>query len=535
MNLENQGLLPQRPLTILIAALGGEGGGMLAEWVVGAAMRCDYPVQSTSIPGTAQRTGATTYYVEIYAVPAAQLEGRIPVMALMPTPGAVDVVAASELAEAARALQGAYIDAGTTVIASTHRVYTVAEKVNPGDGRADSQKMLAAVGAAAQRAELFDMALLAQQNGSLINAVLFGALAGSGALPLPRAACELAIRATGKGGRANLRGFAAGYAQAKDGGAAAPSSAPTWQAATPVERVRQKFPAPTFDVLDAGVARLTDYQDAAYATLYLNRLEPILALDREAGGAASGFRLTCETGRQLALWMSYEDVFRVAELKTRSRRMERVRHDVHAVAHDIVMVTEYLKPGLEDVCAILPQSLAQRLRRWAVKNGKSFSVPLRIKTSTLYGFLLLRGLGALGAWRRHTSRYHTEQALILRWLGAIKRLGFAVQDIGLALEIVDCARLVRGYGETHRNGVLQFEKIFDTIVEGGHESDPKKLSEAIRRARSAALANPEEAPPPKSMNSDPGKPIFWMARAASGTLPGQLDKTGTSVAKHEHT
>ncbi|HCN88158.1 MAG TPA: indolepyruvate oxidoreductase subunit B [Oxalobacteraceae bacterium] len=524
MNQEMQGpLLPQRPVTILIAALGGEGGGMFADWLVAAAMDCDYPVQSTSIPGVSQRTGATTYYVEIYPVPAAQLDGRMPVMALTPTAGAIDVVAASELIEAGRALQNAYLDADrTTLVASTHRVYAVAEKVTPGDGRADSEKVLAAVRAGARHAVLFDMAQVARKNGSMINAVLFGALAGSGALPLPRDACEQAIRNAGKGAEASLRGFAAGYQHAEHAGGNEEIATPASQAVrdvVPVARVHLKFPVETHAVLDAGVARLTDYQDTAYATLYLDRMEPILALDREAGGAAGGYKLTRETGRQLALWMTFEDLIRVADLKTRKTRFERVRKEVGAGPDDMVVVTEYLKPGLDEFCSILPPRAAQRLRQWAEKHGKeeSLSTALHVKTSSLFGFLLLRGLSCLRPWRRHTSRYHAEQALIGRWLGAIKRLGFAVQDVELALEIAECARLVKGYGDTHRNGVTQFERIFDTIVESGTESDPKKLREAISRARSAALANPDAAPAPQnSMSADPGKKMFWAPRASAG-------------------
>ena len=528
-------LLPRRPVTILIAALGGEGGGMLADWLVTAAMDCDYPVQSTSIPGVSQRTGATTYYIEIYPVPAGQLNGRLPVMALTPTPGAIDVVAASELIEAGRALQSAYMDADrTTLVGSTHRVYAVAEKVIPGDGRADSENVLEAVRASAKHAVLFDMAQLAMKNVCMINAVLFGALARSGALPLPRAACEQAIRDAGKGAQASLRGFAAGY-ECAGGDAALATVARAAHVASPVERVHLRFPAQNFAVLDAAVARLIDYQDTAYATLYLDRLEPVLALDREAGGATTGYRLTNETGRQLALWMSFEDLIRVADLKTRRYRFARVRKEVGAKAHDIVVVTEYLKPGLDEFCSILPQRAAQRLRQWAEKwadkHGKeaSFSMPLHVKTSTVCGFLLLRGMSALRPWRRHTSRYQAEHALIERWLGAIKRLGFAVQDTGLALEIAECARLVKGYGDTHRNGVKQFEKIFDTIVESGNESDPKKLSAAIRRARNSALANPDAAPVlQKSMNADPGKPVFWMTRATPGKTGCQSGvKTGT--------
>ncbi|HJW57806.1 MAG TPA: indolepyruvate oxidoreductase subunit beta family protein [Burkholderiaceae bacterium] len=508
-------MMPLRPVTILIAALGGEGGGVLADWLVNAAAACDFPVQSTSIPGVSQRTGATTYYVEIYPVPTCDLGGRLPVMALTPTPGAVDIMAASELAEAGRALQNSYISAdSTTLIASTHRIYSVAEKVIPGDGRTDSEKILAALRTGAQRAVLFDMAQLARQSGTMVNAVLFGALCGSGVLPLTRAACEQAIRAAGKSAEASLRGFAAGHAHAAGEAVAAPIAAPAAKE-TPAERVQRRFPPETFDVINAGVARLTDYQDAAYADLYLTRMEPIIALDREAGGGPGGYQLACETGRLLALWMSYEDIIRVADLKTRKSRFQRLRKEVGARPDETVTVTEYLKPGLEEICSILTPRMAERLRKWAAKNNreKSLSRPLHIKTSTVSGYLLLRGVSWLKPWRRRTSRYQAEQALMDRWLGAIKRLGFAVLDLELAMEIVQCARLTRGYGEAHATGMQNFRKIFDNIIESGKERDPKKLADAIQRARQTAMANPDAAPAHRqSMNADPGKPIFWMPR-----------------------
>ncbi len=59
----------QRPVIILIAALGGEGGGVLTNWIISAAAKLGLPAQSTSILGRAQRTGGTTYYIEIYPVP----------------------------------------------------------------------------------------------------------------------------------------------------------------------------------------------------------------------------------------------------------------------------------------------------------------------------------------------------------------------------------------------------------------------------------------------------------------------------------
>ena len=128
--------IPERPITILIAALGGEGGGVMADWLIDAAAQCDFPSQSTSIPGVAQRTGATTYYLEIFPATRRELGGKSPVFSLTPSPGNVDVMVASELIEAGRAMQNGYVSPERTVlIASTHRIYATIEKMQMGDGR----------------------------------------------------------------------------------------------------------------------------------------------------------------------------------------------------------------------------------------------------------------------------------------------------------------------------------------------------------------------------------------------------------------
>lgn len=526
--------LPQRPFTILVAALGGEGGGVLADWLVDAATREGFPVQSTSIPGVSQRTGATTYYVEIFPARADVLAGKLPVMALVPSPGSIDLMAASELVEAGRAMQNAFVTADrTTLVASTHRVYATSEKMVPGDGRYDSQNILVAAPRLAQRAILFDMSRLAQQAGTVINAVLFGAMAGSGVLPLSRQSCEAAIRGAGKGSEASLRGFALGFAEAAgveapSSGSAAPGAiaavdfaarAPLPQTPLPPaplphtagDRIRREFPPPLHELLHLAAARLEDYQDATYAAVYLDRVRQVMAVDRESGGEAEGWKLTRETARLLALWMCYEDVIRVADLKTRAGRFARVRAEAGAKAGQPLVIVDYLKPGTEEIADILPQRFADRLRRWEKARGKPAGFGLHLKTSSIPGFLALRVLAALKPWRRKSSRFVAEQALIERWLGAIKRLGFASLDLALAMEIAQCARLIRGYGETQRRGRETFLRIFDSLVE--NESAVSKgigpLTDAVRRARSAALADPD-APPPSVSAGAKGKPVIWM-------------------------
>ena len=112
---------------------------MLTDWIVGAAAQSGFPVQSTSIPGVAQRTGATTYYIEIVPVPWRDLGGKHPVLALAPGIGDVDIVLASELLEAGRAIAAGFVTPDRTlVIASTARSYLVVEKMAMGDGRYDN-------------------------------------------------------------------------------------------------------------------------------------------------------------------------------------------------------------------------------------------------------------------------------------------------------------------------------------------------------------------------------------------------------------
>jgi indolepyruvate ferredoxin oxidoreductase beta subunit len=478
--------LPERPITVLIAALGGEGGGVMADWLMEAATACGYPAQATSIPGVAQRTGATTYYLEIFPFNKKDLAGREPVLSLTPSPGNVDVMVASELVEAGRAMQNGFVSPErTTLIASTHRIYATVEKMQMGDGRFDSERVINAGKQLAKRTVLFDMRKLAQDSGTVINAVLFGAMAGSGVLPLPREACEKAIRGGGRGAEASLRGFAAGCDIAGGSRATPQPPAPPHRASGLQE------------VMQLGVERLKDYQGAAYASLYEERMQPFLAGEP---------KLAAEVARHLALWMAYEDIIRVADLKTRASRFERVRKEVGAKSGEPVIVIDYLKPGVEEFASLLPHSLGKGLISWAERRGKldAYNVGMHIKTSGLFGYLLVRSLAWLKPWRPRSYRYREEQQLIERWLGLVAEA--VKRDPSLAFEVAECARLIKGYGETHRRGKANFLAIVDALVENPSTADPREQATAIRKAREAALADPEG----KALGGALGKPVTWL-------------------------
>ena len=477
---------PERPITILIAALGGEGGGVMADWLMEAATASDLPAQATSIPGVAQRTGATTYYLEIFPAERKTLGGREPVLSLTPSPGNVDIMVASELVEAGRAMQNGFVSPErTTLIASTHRIYATIEKMQMADGRFDSDKVTAAAQQLAKRALLFDMRKLAQESGTVINAVLFGAMAGSGMLPLRREACEAAIRKGGRGAEASLKGFTAGYEIALG------------QRQAPGQPAKPKRATDLNEITALAEQRLKDYQGEAYAALYRRRLEPFLKGDAKVAATVA---------RHLATWMSYEDIVRVADLKTRKSRFERVRKEVGAKADEPVVVIDFLKPGVEEFASVMPHFLGKGLIGWAERRGKldAYNVGMHIRTSGLFGWLLVRSLAWLRPLRPMSYRYVEEQKLIERWLELTADA--AKRDAALAYEVAECARLIKGYGETHRRGKANFLAILDALVENPATSDPAEQAKAIRKAREAALADPEG----KALGGALGKPVTWL-------------------------
>lgn len=485
-----------RPISVLISAMGGEGGGVLTDWIVAAAQKADLPVQGTSIPGVAQRTGATTYLVEVWPQTHAALGGRRPVLAIHPEPAGVDVVIATELVEAARCCERGFVSPERTLlIAATRRVYATVEKQAMGDGRFDAERAFRALREIPARTLLYDPDRLPPAaRGASLNALSLGLLAGSGVLPIPLEAYREAIRA-GVAPEANLRGFEAGLVLAAEGVPQEPPSPPPLpaRAALPemLRHAAATLPADVLAVAEIALPRLVHYQSAAYARLYLERLAEVVAADPAPGGMN---RLSAEVARQLALWMCYEDVIRVAQLKSSAARFAEVRAEVRAKPEEPVIITEFLKPGIGEMADLLPPVLGRRLRAFAERSGRlaRWNLALRIRSTTIPGFLALFLLARLRRWRPFSTRFAEEQAEITAWLGRILRAARR-GDHDLALEIAACARLLKGYGETHRRGREGFALVMERVVDpalAGPAGDAAAAGR-VARAREAALADPE--------------------------------------------
>jgi indolepyruvate ferredoxin oxidoreductase beta subunit len=488
----------QKSISVAIVAMGGQGGGVLSNWIVALAERGNCYVQATSVPGVAQRTGSTVYYVEIIPKSAdAEVLGNVPVMSLMPTPGDVDIVIAGELIEAGRSItRGFSTPDVTTLIGSTHRDYALSEKIIMTDGRVDSGEILDACRKYSKALIAFDMAEVAAKSGSVISSIMYGALAASGALPFDRDEFEKVIREGGTSVELNLQGFDSGYAAARvslseteiaEPGSAGEDSGPVPVARHPgvqrlLEIVKTDFPESAHAVLVAAIRRLIDYQDVAYAKDYLDLIGEIHAFDKGAAGPTRDYELTRETGRYLALWMSYEDAIRVADLKTREKRFTRVNDEIQAEVNQIVQVREFMHPRVEEICDVMPAGLGA----WILKSETlskiitAFCGPRQVRTSSIFGFGLLYSLAWMYRWRRSSYRYTIERGRIAEWLQSIKEV--AGEDYELALQLCECQRMVKGYGDTYHRGFSNFTRIYDLLPRIHAIGNPAAIVKTMREA-----------------------------------------------------
>ena len=482
-----------RPICLIIGALGGEGGGVLADWITEAATAEGYPVQRTSVPGVAQRTGATTYYIEIVPTKRQDLNGRDPVLALFPNPGTLDLVVATEILEAGRAMERGFVTPDrTTLIASTHRIFAIAEKSVPSDGRYDSDRIVEAAKELARQPIVFDIAALTRHHGVSLNAALLGMIAASGVLPFDEAVYRDAVRRAGKAVDANLKGFDVGLNAVREPPKEEPAQEKRLTSTTSslMPQAMKDLPASLHAIAAEALPRLSQFQNTGYAQRWLTRATDLVAAEKVANIEAGV--VTGEAAKQLAMWMSFEDIIRVADVKSRGARHDLVMNEIGAQPGQVIRVTEFLKPGLPEWADMLPPGTGARLRAWAARRGKTMNVGLHIRSDTVLGFLMLYLLARLRWWRPHTLRFAEENADIDAWLAALKNA--MTHDTDLAREIAELPRLRKGYGETRTRGVGKYARIMTDIVAPWLSGTPPDNAAATLTAlRRQALSDADDS------------------------------------------
>ena len=544
-----------QPISILLCALGGEGGGVLADWLVDAARHGGLAAQATSIPGVAQRTGATTYYLEIFPTPISELGGRRPVFGLNPLPGRLDLLVSSELLETARQISlGLCSPDRTLLISASNRALTTHEKMQMGDGRMDDAVLLQLLQQHSHASHVLDMVALTRQAGTVVSAVMLGCIAASKLLPLRREDFEFAVHEgqakerQSASQQASLRGFALAWdamqaqsTQSKFVDAVLTNTltipnVTSEQIAKLSPELAATFPSDMHEMLGLGVARLMDYQGARYVSLYIQRLREVLASEQR-NGTDGACTVTKETARWLALWMAFDDIVRVADLKSRASRWQRVRMEVKAKTDDVLKVYDHFKPGVPEFAALLPKVFALPLLRWDRQRSASglspLALPIKVGTHSVIGMVMLRALASFKWLRVLGNRYAEEQAMIDAWLKALVR--GAQEDVNLGLALAQCGQLIKGYGTTNERGrdnllhILRHLAPHDVSVDSSarnaetsrdSQAHLQKRINAINDARNAALRDAGGIALDQALRAHgapirevKAQPIRWMARS----------------------
>jgi indolepyruvate ferredoxin oxidoreductase beta subunit len=454
----------QVPITVLVAAVGGQGGQLFSQWLFDAAKIAGFAPVGVGLPGLSQREGATVYYLEFFARPE-----ETAFFSPFPEKGRVQVLIGLELLELLRALREGYLADDGANVGSTHRVLTADEKLPLKGGFITAEQVLPLLQQMGRRCVVFDAvqaAGLAGLSERAANAILFGALAASGILPFPPDAFRRAIEHYGVAVAFNLRAFEFGMRfrewqaqlRASDGAAADEwASLPEPKLPTDIQRRMETLSVDDELAMTLRYAArwLCHYQDARYFARYLDKVQAIYEQER---GRDGDLLVTKEVARILALRMAYEDAVRVAQLKTERQRFARLRKE-HRLSDDTVYrVVDFFSPDWDELTGLLPlrmtndqcgndqwampllPSQAEELRRPALQ--------LRVETSSLSGYLLVRALLLFKPLRPYSRRFRKEWAAIEAWLEAVREAMDVDRD--LAFLVARSGEMVRGYGRTRR-------------------------------------------------------------------------------------
>ena len=472
---------------IAIFAVGGQGGGVLSNWIVQLAQANDWAVQSTAVAGVAQRTGATFYYIEM--APGGE---RRPVFALAPSEADVDIVIAAEMMEAGRAIMRGFVTPDkTTLIASEHRMLAVSEKVQPGNGISSPADVKLAANLSSKALVMFDMEQIARDEGTVASASLFGALAGANRLPFAIEIFRQTIEQSGRGAQASLRAFDRALEQSRQPQTIDPSAPAAasrvvvdgpdsmqrqWQ--TLLERA-QTIATTDPLVMMAALRKVVDYQDLDYASEYLDRLDALATSD-------PGQAFTDACVRHLANALCYDDVIRVADLKTRKTRSQRIA-DEYGSDTSILQVTEFMHPRAQEIVSLFPVRLADAIEARPALMGwldRRINKGRRLRSDRVLPFTLLYVLGGMRRWRRSLARHRQEIRHIDSWLEVATSLLDTNYD--LAVEVISCRRMIKGYSDTHERGQTRFSQLLGAVPLLQARSDG---AEILRELRELALAN----------------------------------------------
>jgi len=187
---------------IYLTGVGGQGTLLATVVLAESAIYAGYNVVASEVHGMAQRGGVVESTVMIGDIKSSIISD-----------GEADVLLGFEPLETYRAIRKC--SAGSVVVSNTVPVIPYGVAIGKGS-YPDVDKLLDFIGSKVKRLITIDAQVLAQQAGAVLSAnmAMLGALAKSGALPVPKEAFEKTIRTKTKASfvETNLRAFELGLA-----------------------------------------------------------------------------------------------------------------------------------------------------------------------------------------------------------------------------------------------------------------------------------------------------------------------------------
>ena len=181
---------------------------------------------------------------------------------------------------------------------------------------------------------------------------------------------------------------------------------------------------------------------------------------------SAGDALSLSAAKHLANAMCYDDMIRVSDLKTRSKRdaahQSRGWRGGWTRSCNLPSISI---PRIEEFCGTLPAGLGRyiesrpKLSAWLdrrVNRGR------RIRTDSMSGFALLWFIGGLRRWRRSLLRHQVEMEHLQHWYKlALDHV--SAEHYALAVEILNCRRLIKGYSDTHVRAFSKFDRVLSGL------------------------------------------------------------------------
>lgn len=468
-------------IKILIPAVGGQGGGVLTEWIYQALLLESYEVQTISLPGLAQRTGSTVYYIEAYP---AEVSNKI-IFSQYPVPGDINIIVAQEFLELGRVLEQGYGSNKTTIVSSTHRVYSTLEKLPISGGIYSDEKLSAIARQFSSKFIGINSLEIARTNGLgdlAINAILLGVLSASNTIPISKDSFIKSIENANVAVESNLNAFDVGYeyfiksdisakelkSDSENFGAYSISDKDNEKLYELFKNLEGVYPSYLNSLLKEALVRLSDYQDVEYATKYLGLINEIKSIEKK--NSEKEFKLLEIVIKNLALMMSYEDGIRVSELKVRSSRFARIEEEMSIKGNQVYSVRDYLKPDAEEIYGLLPNILVRPVVRFMDsdifkriwKKDKLLTLGQTPRTNSFFGYLRLWTLSRFKFIRPYSYRYKNEHLIIKKYIESIEKYGNSDYELGCI--VAKSGSIIKGYGKVRRRTINTFHRFLDNVV-----------------------------------------------------------------------